>query len=206
MDDGLQNPSLHKDIAIAVADGEAGLGNGLVFPAGPLRAPLAAQWPQVDAVAIVGEGSRGDIIARDAGEFGKVVLRARLEPDADMAAKLHGRGVLAFCGIGRPEKFFRTLEECGALVKARRAFPDHHAFTAGEIGAVCREAAASGLFAVTTEKDLVRVTADAGVAPGARDIVALPVRLVLHDDEPLRALVTARLARGGCVDRGRSGS
>jgi tetraacyldisaccharide 4'-kinase len=206
MDDGLQNPSLHKDVAIAVVDGEAGLGNGLVFPAGPLRAPLAAQWPHIHAVVIVGDGERGDIIARNAHEFGKVVLRARLQPDADMAAKLNGRQVLAFCGIGRPEKFFRTLEECGALVKARRAFPDHHPFTAGEIGAVCREAAATRLVAVTTEKDLVRIMTNSGVAQGARDILALPVRLVLQDDEALRALVSGMLARGGYVDRRRGGS
>jgi tetraacyldisaccharide 4'-kinase len=199
MDDGLQNPSLHKDVAIAVVDGEAGLGNGLVFPAGALRAPLATQWPQVDAVAIVGDGGRGDVIARDADEFGKVVLRARLQPEAEMAAKLKGRGVLAFCGIGRPEKFFRTLEECGAVVKTRRAFPDHHPFTAGEIDAVCREAAATGLLAVTTEKDFVRIAADSGVAQGAHAIVALPVRLVLHDEEPLRALIAARLARAAAL-------
>jgi tetraacyldisaccharide 4'-kinase len=206
MDDGLQNPSLHKDVAIAVVDGGAGLGNGLVFPAGPLRAPLAAQWPQADAVAIVGEGERGDIIARDADEFGKVVLRARLQPDADVAAKLNGRGVLAFCGIGRPKKFFRTLEECGALVKARREFPDHHPFTAGEIGTLCREATAAGLMAVTTEKDFVRIPGASSVARQSCEIIALPVRLVLQDDEGLRALVSGMLARGGCVDRRRSGS
>ena len=133
MDDGLQNPSLRKDLALAVVDGETGIGNGLCLPAGPLRAPLSAQWPLVDALVLIGEGDAGAAVARAATARGKPVLRASLRPEADTAARLQGRRVLAFAGIGRPEKFFATLEASGAVIARRRSFPDHHPYRAAEV-------------------------------------------------------------------------
>jgi tetraacyldisaccharide 4'-kinase len=187
MDDGLQNPSLQKDLAFAVVDGAAGIGNGLCLPAGPLRAPLAAQWPLVDAVIVVGDGSAGDAMAREALAHGREVLRARLRPDVDAAARLHGLRVLAFAGIGRPEKFFETLEGCGATVVEKRSFADHHPYSTGEVRALSGEAHDKGLLPVTTEKDLVRIAAlGAGLAEG---IASLPVRLAFADEGALRALI-----------------
>src|SRR5690606_29842233 len=71
MDDGLQNPSLAKDCVIGVVDGATGIGNGLPLPAGPLRAPMSAQWPAVDAVLVVGEGEAGEAVAQAAQQHGK---------------------------------------------------------------------------------------------------------------------------------------
>ena len=135
MDDGLQNPALVKDLSLAVVDGEARFGNGLCVPAGPLRAPLEAQAQFVDALVVIGGeiDSLGDLC--DAAP-GKPVFRARLQPDAVVAARLIGRPVLAFAGIARPEKFFATLSEIGASVAATRVFPDHHPFTSTEIEAL----------------------------------------------------------------------
>ncbi|HEX8666703.1 MAG TPA: tetraacyldisaccharide 4'-kinase [Beijerinckiaceae bacterium] len=184
MDDGLQNPSLHKDFSVAVVDGEAGVGNGLCLPAGPLRAPLAAQWRHVDAVVLVGDGAAGEAVAREAAARGKPVLRARLTPNPTAAAHLKGARVLAFAGIGRPQKFFATLEACGAVVRTR-AFPDHHPYSEEEIRALLDEARTEALLPVTTEKDLVRIAA---LGPGlAGAVAALPVTLVFQDEEPLRA-------------------
>lgn len=185
MDDGLQNPSLAKDVAIAVADGGAGAGNGLVFPAGPLRAPLAAQWPRVAALLVIGPGRPGEGLAAEARSRGLPVFRAVLAPDPDAAEALRGRPVLAFAGIGRPEKFFDTLRALGADVAGTRAFPDHHAFAAAELDAL-RAAAARGLTLVTTEKDRVRLPRDFPA-------LALPVRLAVEDEARLQALVSARV-------------
>jgi tetraacyldisaccharide 4'-kinase len=185
MDDGLQNPSLAKTFSLAVVDGEAGAGNWLPFPAGPLRASLAAQWPHVGAVVLIGGGSPGERIAREAGARGIPILRGVLEPDAEAAERLRGRPVLAFAGIGRPEKFFRTLECVGARVVGRRAFPDHHAFTEGEVQGLLREAEAGGLALVTTEKDRVRL-------PASFPADTLPVRLALADEAALAHLLATR--------------
>jgi tetraacyldisaccharide 4'-kinase len=188
MDDGLQNPSLAKDVALAVVDGATGLGNRRPLPAGPLRAPLAAQWPRVDGVIVVGDGEAGEAAAAEARGLDKPVWRARLAPDPEAAARLKGLRVLAFAGIGRPEKFFETLRECGARVEAARAFPDHHGFSAADLGALRAEAARSGLSLVTTQKDAARIGALA-------DVLILPVELAVADEDSLRAFVISRLLR-----------
>lgn len=184
MDDGLQNPSLVKDCAIAVVDGATGIGNGLPLPSGPLRAPMGIQWPAVDAVLLIGDGPGGDAVAREAARRGKRVFKGRLAPDPKLAESLYGRRVLAFAGIGRPEKFFETLHACGAIVEVARSFPDHHPYTAEDLASLGREAEAAGLQLVTTEKDFVRIAGLNG--SGFRDgLMVLPVRLQLDDEAAL---------------------
>ena len=193
MDDGLQNPSLAKNLALAVVDGATGVGNGLCLPAGPLRAPLRTQWRKVDAVIVVGEGAPGGAIAREAGARSKPVFRARLEPDAASAGHLRGRRVFAFAGIGRPEKFVATLQRCGAAVVRSKSFPDHHPYAADDIRALLAEAKAQDLHVVTTEKDLARLTALPELAAEVGAIKALPVRLVFDNEKALRSLVRERI-------------
>ncbi len=193
MDDGLQNPSLLKDCAIAVVDGAAGIGNGLTIPSGPLRAPMGAQWPAVDAVLVIGDGAAGDAVAREARRRGKPVFRARLAPDPVQAEALRGRRLLAFAGIGRPEKFFDTLRACGATLAATRSFPDHHPYTAADLAGLRDEAARQGLQAVTTEKDFVRIAGATGAGPWT-GLMSLKVRLQAEDEEGLRDLVLRRIA------------
>jgi tetraacyldisaccharide 4'-kinase len=184
MDDGLQNPGLAKDCAFAVVDAEARFGNGLCAPAGPLRAPLAAQLPFVDALIAIGGGDSVDSLAEAAR--GKPILRARLRPDAVVASELIGRSVLAFAGIARPEKFLATLAEIGARVAATRLFADHHAFTSREIEALLARAAARNLILVTTEKDQARIAPEY-----ANEMVALPVTLKFDQPEAVRRLLAA---------------
>lgn len=188
MDDGLQNPSLAKDLSLAVVDGATGFGNRRCLPAGPLRAPLDAQWPRVDGIVVIGEGLPGEAAADEARALGKPVWRGRLAPAPDAAARLRDRSVLAFAGIGRPEKFFATLRACGARVETARAFADHHRFTADDLAGLRAEAARRRLALVTTEKDAVRFG-------GAPDIDVLPVELALEDERGLLAFMLSRLSR-----------
>ena len=185
MDDGLQNPALTKALRIAVVDGAVGLGNGLCVPAGPLRAPLSAQWSHVDALVVIGAGAPGEDIARATAALGKPVLRGLLAPAPGMAMGLAGREVIAFAGIGRPEKFFDTLRALGAEVIETEAFPDHHAFTPREIAGLQGRAKRRGAALVTTEKDAVRL------GPAAEQLLTLPVRLALEDEASLAALLAA---------------
>ena len=187
LDDGLQNPSLAKDFAFAVVDGEARFGNGLCFPAGPLRAPPAMQLPFVSAEVAIG-GAADAFAALRALAPEKPVFRARLEADAIVGAKIVGRPVIAFAGIARPEKFFATLEALGARVAARRRFADHHPYAPHEIAALLAEASARDLIPVTTEKDHVRLP------PALRGaILALPVTLRFETPERVAALLAAAL-------------
>lgn len=185
LDDGLQNPTLAKDYAIAVIDGEAGFGNGLCIPAGPLRAPLRSQASFVAAEVVVGGGPSP---ARGSGAA-KPLFRARLEADAIVAAELIGRPVLAFAGIARPEKFFATLEGIGALVVGRRRFPDHYVYDARDIAELIAAARKRSLTLVTTEKDYVRLAV--GQRAGVR---ALPVTLRFETPERVARALAAALA------------
>jgi tetraacyldisaccharide 4'-kinase len=192
MDDGFQNPSLHKDVSLAVIDGGRAAGNACVFPAGPLRAPLAVQIARTDALVIVGDGAAADGIAHTVDASGAPVLRARLVPDRQAVSALRGKRVLAFAGIGDPQRFFDTLRASGIEVAASRAFADHHAFSAEDIADVLAQARASALTPVTTEKDLARLRGMAGV-----DIAALqpfPVTLQIDDEARLIDWLRKRLA------------
>jgi tetraacyldisaccharide 4'-kinase len=193
MDDGLQNPSLVKDCAIAVVDGATGTGNGLVIPSGPLRAPMSAQWDAIDAVIIIGKGIAGEGVAHEAERRGKKVFAGRLVPDGRSVEALKEAGILAFAGIGRPEKFFETLREAGIDVVEARRFPDHHAYSAEDIAHLKRVAEDRNLIPVTTEKDLARLAIPDG-KPIWPALKALPVRLRVDDSEGLRNLLLRRIA------------
>ena len=190
MDDGFQNPRIVKDASLVVIDSERGLGNGKVFPAGPLRAPLKAQLARTDALVVIGEGQAADAVAAAIAAADKPVLRARLKPDAAAVAGLSGKRVLAFAGIGDPERFFRTLRASRIDVARARPFADHHMFSKDEIDELMAQASRGSLTLVTTEKDLARLRGMKGVP---RDIVPFAVTLEFDDPAKLRRFVADRL-------------
>jgi tetraacyldisaccharide 4'-kinase len=190
MDDGLQNPSVVKDLAVAVVDGRRGIGNGRVFPAGPLRAPLAAQLDHVDAVLVVGAaGAAAAGAVEAAAARGLPVLHGDLRAAPEAVAALAGKPLLAFAGIADPGKFFATLDACGIPAEVRRPFPDHHAYAAAEMAELVAFAERRGLTLVTTEKDMARLRGDRAAAALAARSAVLPVVLVFRE----AAAVTAML-------------
>lgn len=191
MDDGFQNPTLKKDLSIVVVDGRRGIGNGKVFPAGPLRAPLNVQLRRAGAVLVIGPGSPGAAVADAAMSHGLPVFHGRLEPDAQALAALQGQKVLAFAGIGDPEKFFATLSDAGIDVRARSSFSDHHRFRRHEALELIERAERDGLVLVTTEKDLVRLTGQDDLRALAAIARALPVTLAVSEETAFRDLVLA---------------
>lgn len=187
LDDGFQNPQPAKDLSLLVVDGATGFGNGRVIPAGPLREPVEDGLARADAVVLMGEDTAG--VSRAVGGR-RPVLAACLVPDGD-AAMLRGRRVLAFAGIGRPDKFFRTLAEIGATVVDAVAFPDHHPFTPDAVMRLVEAAQAADAILVTTEKDLVRLPE--GAAPMVR---AVPVAVRWDDPAAVADLLRPLLADG----------
>jgi tetraacyldisaccharide 4'-kinase len=189
MDDGFQSPAVAKDASLIVIGSERGLGNGKVFPAGPLRAPLRPQLARTDALIIVGRGSAAEPVAAEIAAQGKPVLSAHLKPDEAQVASLRDKRVLAFAGIGDPARFFNTLRASGIDVVTSRAFADHHPYSQGEIESLIAEARREALTLVTTEKDLARLR------DWSQQIV--PFRVTLEFDEPtlLRKFVADRLFR-----------
>lgn len=156
MDDGHQHSSLAKDLSLIVIDGRTGFGNGRLFPAGPLREPIRSGLARAQAAVIMGEDRLG--IGTYVAEF-LPVLRARLVPGPERM-KLRNQRVVAFAGIGDPEKFYHTLREIGARVNAFHPFDDHYSFDVADIQPILDEAFAIGAIPVTTEKDAVRLEPD----------------------------------------------
>jgi tetraacyldisaccharide 4'-kinase len=193
MDDGFQNPAIAKDASLIVIDGSRGLGNGYVFPAGPLRAPLRPQLDRSDALIVVGDGTAAVPVATAIAAQGKPVLSAQLRADAASLASLRGKRALAFAGIGDPLRFFRTLRAGGVDVVHERAFADHHPFSQTEIEALITEAKRDALTLVTTEKDLARLRTTGGVPCWAKDIVPFAVALEFDDAVQLRKFLSERL-------------
>jgi tetraacyldisaccharide 4'-kinase len=187
LDDGFQNPSLVKDVSFLVVDGTYGFGNRRVIPAGPLREPFHKGLARADAVVLVGE-NRAGATASIAPYM--PVLRTDLVPGPE-ARELAGREVVAFAGIGDPEKFFRTLREIGCRLRATHAFDDHHPYAADEIRDILERCRALEAVAVTTEKDAVRMP------PELRGSVkVLTVSIRWRDEDALLDLLDPVLAHG----------
>jgi tetraacyldisaccharide 4'-kinase len=203
MDDGLQNPGLAKDLTIAVVDGARVFGNGRVIPAGPLRAPLAAQLQRTDMIVVNGTPSERDAVARRVASEGYAgpVTAARAEP-VEETSWLAGQSVLAYAGIGNPERFYGLIERLGGRLAATRTFADHHAYTAADCSALLAAAGNHGALLVTTEKDLVRLRDESpDHARLRRQSRTLPIALRFDDDADeaivarIAALIEARRAR-----------
>lgn len=171
MDDGFQNPSVKKTFSFVVVDGAVGVGNGLPLPAGPLRAPLRRQMLLADAIIMYGDSKQGQRVVRTAARAGKPVFRAALDANAPPAAP--HRRLYAFAGIGRPEKFFRSLEGEGYRLTARRAFPDHYPYRFADLCRLLDEADMLDAVPVTTEKDAVRLPRGIVGSNWSRDRVAV---------------------------------
>lgn len=177
LDDGLQNPSLAADINFLVVDGAVGFGNRLMIPAGPLRETLNDAFTRVSAIVMVGEDKM-----RVAQCLGKPVIQASLRP-ALPPVFLTEPNVLAFAGIGRPQKFYDSCTEAGLNIVLTRDFPDHHPYTIKDMSELSAAGHNKDLRLITTAKDWVRL-------PEAfrGDVAVLDIELVFADMEILDRL------------------
>lgn len=195
MDDGFQNPSLVKDLSLLVVDAHAGLGNGRLIPAGPLRERVADALARTGAVVIVGRGHAADGLAARARNRAlpvfRAILRARPAPEFD------GLPVLAFAGIGRPEKFYATLRELHADIVATQDFPDHHMFSESDAQSLLVRARDLKATLVTTEKDRVRLlhAPEGSARARLRDAVkTVSIRALVGDFSAFETLIRDAVA------------
>lgn len=203
MDDGLQNPSVKKDLVIALVDGGRGVGNGAVIPAGPLRAPLDFQLGLADAIVVNGRsrvaGHERDVIEQLRRRFPGPVLEAHVAAASD-TAWLGDAPLFAYSGIANPQRFFGLLTELGGKVVATRTFGDHHQFKEREAEDLLASARAAGAQLVTTEKDWVRLSREGGALEALQtQSRALPIRLTFDEQDTTRlaALLEAAVKTGG---------
>ncbi|MFO1175930.1 MAG: tetraacyldisaccharide 4'-kinase [Paracoccaceae bacterium] len=182
LDDGHQNPTVRKSLSLVVVDAAKGWGNGRCLPAGPLREPVARGVARADLVLAIGPPpAQADFAARWGSAITRPLVTATLGV-LETGMDWRGLRVLAFAGIGHPEKFFASLADCGAEVVRAIPFGDHEPYTAAILQRLRHEAATLGAQLVTTEKDAARLP-----VAFRTEVLTLPVRLAVADWAPLDA-------------------
>lgn len=176
LDDGHQNPHLAYDLAVIVIDGAVGFGNNRLMPAGPLRETVENGLARADALIVIGpeEVSLESNLPR---------LKAALQPPVD-SQNLSGMRVIAFAGIGRPGKFFETLQDLGAVLIDTHMFPDHYRYTSSEIEGLLEQARQVDASCITTEKDHIRLP-----LPLGNYVKKLPIELHFEANDVLDRLI-----------------
>ena len=188
MDDGHQNPNLEKSLSLVVVDAVAGWGANKVVPAGPLREPVKAGLARADAVIVMtpDPAIQPDYRALQLDTLEIPVLTAWLEP----GGAVPDGPLLAFAGIGRPQKFFDALKASGATLADAVSFPDHHAFSRADIERLRDLAEDHSATLITTEKDWVRLPGDI-----QHSVSAWPVRATFAEPARVEALIELAVER-----------
>ena len=153
MDDGFQNPTIHKDFSIIVINASQGFGNKRVIPAGPLRESIKRGLSRTNLVIIIG-GKTLDLEKSIPSHIPIIYAKFHINNETKI---FKGQKITAFAGIAYPEKFFNSLREQGAEIVKKITYPDHHIFVENDLLSLAEIANKTKSILVSTQKDFVRI-------------------------------------------------
>lgn len=153
VDDGLQNPTFHKDLPILVINGRYGFGNNMLFPAGPLRESFEQVKDRVKRIVIIDKDKCG--IKKLCEKYNKKYIFG--ENRINLLEDYYKYKFVAFAGLGNPQKFFDTLDECNIITAKKLPFPDHYLYTNYDLANLNKMTENGKFRLITTHKDWVRL-------------------------------------------------
>ena len=157
LDDGLQDPSIIANLNILVFNGYQGIGNGRIIPSGPMRENLSQAINRSHLAIIIDQDIRNIKALID----GKIpVLNANIKIEDKYFNNFKNKKVIAFCGIGYPEKFYKTLENIGCQITYTKSFPDHYVYSRKDIQNLLKKSQELNSLLITTEKDHIKIMED----------------------------------------------
>ena len=195
LDDGFQNPQPHKDLSVLVID-SYGLGNGFLLPAGPVREAPKRALRRAQGIIVIAD-KPPVLPPHDLPLiYAEIIPRGRAGALVDLP-----KNVIAFAGLGAPEKFWRTLEELGIRVLEHYAYGDHYVYKEKDAAFLLKRAQTLDAALITTEKDAVRLDAvrpDTAHSSAAQQTAlallkektyTLPITLEIKQEEGLQSLL-----------------
>ena len=154
LDDGLQDPTLHKDLNIVCFNERQLIGNGMILPSGPLRESLSSlKNYQITVI----NGDRNILFEKKIKDINKemdIYYSNYLPSNLD---KFLGKDLLAFAGIGSPDNFFNLLEKNNLKITKKVSYPDHYSYSLTELRKLIKFSLINNLKIITTEKDYFRI-------------------------------------------------
>lgn len=162
MDDGMQNPKIHKDLIFLILKNEYHTKNRFLLPAGPFREPLSRAL------------HRAHIIIKHTNHIKTI--------PPDISGFDLNKSYIAFSGIAHPRYFFDDLQKMGFQLKDCFSFPDHYTYNHRDIIKLHNYAQNEGAELITTEKDYVRLT-----PYDQKNIYYLPYQLAYVDENKILA-------------------
>jgi tetraacyldisaccharide 4'-kinase len=187
MDDGLQNPSLQKDLSFIVVDSIQGIGNGMVFPAGPLREPIEAGASRAQAMIVIGDDDSSFEFIEEQFVAKIKCLKKNLDKDKN-------KSIVAFAGIGYPEKFRHTLKENNYEICQFIEFADHHPYTIHDMNKLVKLAEQNKATLLTTTKDWLRIPNHY-----RNTVESLPILLNFDEPEKIQIFLTKIVGKGHVI-------
>lgn len=153
MDDGFQNPTIYKDKNIIIIDGKYGIGNGFLLPSGPLRETFSSAIKRTDFVIMLGDDKQN--ITDKIKKYNKKIIFSQIK-EIKNNININDK-YIAFCGIGRPQKFFDSLKKAKYNVIKEISFEDHCEYNENILDNIFLTAKENNAKIITTEKDYVKI-------------------------------------------------